>query len=242
MKYFRVEQDLSSRYSGELNATHRWGLPGVEPCPLCGQSGATLGLEYPCVDLSSLPRVELERLSDPSPVPLDELERLRQLVRPMAPLNAVLDAGTEFGPLTGTGSGSFGSFFMPASWSLCIREEALVRLREAGAQGLQGSAVSVRFRTKSPPMLLNLQLDVQGRFHPDALTWARKPPCPRCGISDAEGPLPEPIVLDTATLPEDVDLFRLADAPGIIIATEQLVDAATRLSLDGAVFRAVAAR
>src|SRR5215217_5541470 len=138
--------------------------------------------------------------------------------------------------------GAPGCGAMPASWSLCIREEALARLREAGARGLQGSAVSVRFRTKSPPMLLNLQLDVQGRFHPDALTWTRKPPCPRCGISDAEGPLPEPIVLEAAKLPEDVDLFRLADAPGIIIATEQLVDAATRLSLNGAVFRAVAAR
>ncbi|MFY1826664.1 double-CXXCG motif protein [Myxococcus fulvus] len=242
MKYFRVEQEPASRYSGELNAAPRWGLPGVEPCPLCGLSGATLGLEYPCADLSSLPSKELARLSDPSPVSQGELERLRELVRPFVPANAVLDAGAELGPLTGTGSGTFGSLYMPAAWSLCLRREAMEALQKEGIRGLLGAPVSVKFRTQSPPSLMSLQMDVQGRFHPEALTWTRKPPCPRCGISDVEGPMPDPIVLESGSLPDGVDLFRLADAPGVIIATERFLESVNRLSLDGATFRAVEAR
>lgn len=242
MRFFRVRADASSRYTGDLNATHQWGLPGMQPCPVCGLGGATLGLEYPCVDLSSLPAPELKKLSNPAPVPLEELERLRELVRPLAPRNAVLEPGTEFGPLTGTGSGTFGQLFMQADWSLCMRDEALEQLRGSGVRGLQAGPVDVRFRGKNPPRLVNMQLDVQGRFHSSCLTWTRKPPCSRCGSSEVDGPMPDPIVLEGKTLPEDLGLFRLTDAPGIIIATEHFVEAATRLELDGAAFSEVEAR
>ncbi|NMO14894.1 hypothetical protein HPC49_06000 [Pyxidicoccus fallax] len=242
MRFFRIVKDSSPRYTGDLNAAHRWGLPGAQPCPACGLGGAVLGLEYPCVDLSSLPSAELKRLSNPAPVSLVELERLRELVRPLAPSNAVLEPGAEFGPLTGTGSGSFGQVFLQADWSLCMRHEARERLQDAGIRGLLGGPVEVRFRGKNPPSLLNMQLDVQGRFHPESLTWARKPPCPRCGASDVDGPMPDPVVLDAATLPKGLDLFRLADAPGIIVASERFVEAATRLALDGAEFHPLQAR
>lgn len=242
MRFFRIRSDTSPRYTGELNATHKWGLPGMRPCPVCGLGGAVLGLEYPCADLSSLPAPELKKLSNPAPVPLEELERLRDLVRPLAPRNAVLEPGTELGPLIGTGSGTFGPLFMQADWTLCMRDEALARLRAAGLRGLEAGPVDMRFRGKNPPHLVNLQLEVQGRFHPSCLTWTRRPPCSRCGSSDVEGPMPDPIVLDGNTLPEDTDLFRLTDAPGIIIATARFVEAATRLELDGATFLALEAR
>jgi uncharacterized double-CXXCG motif protein len=194
------------------------------------------------VNLSSLPAPELKKLSNPAPVPLEELERLRELVRPLAPHNAVLEPGTELGPLTGTGSGTFGQLFMQADWTLCMRAEALEQLRAEGLQGLEAEPVDVRFRGKAPPpRLVNMQLEVQGRFHPSCLTWTRKPPCSRCGNSDVEGPMPDPIVLDGGTLPEGLDLFRLADAPGVIIATERFKETAARLELDGALFLAVEA-
>lgn len=242
MRFFSIKRDPSPRYTGNLDAAHRWGLPGMRPCPACGLGGAVLGLEYPCVDLSSLPAPELKKLSNPAPVPLEELERLRELVRPLAPRNAVLEPGAELGPLTGTGSGTFGQLFMQEDWTLCMREEALERLRGAGIHGLQACPVEVRFRMKDPPRLVNVQLDVQGRFHPDCLSWTRKPPCPRCGGSDAEGPMPDPVVLASETLLEGLDLFRLADAPGFIVATERFVETATRLNLDGGLFREVEAR
>jgi uncharacterized double-CXXCG motif protein len=242
MRCFIIKGDPSSRYTGNLSAAHRWGLPGMRPCPECGLGGAVLGLEYPCVDLSSLPEPERKKLSNPAPVPLEELARLRELVRPLAPPNAVLEPGTEFGPLVGTGSGMFGQLFMQADWTLCLREEALEQLTAAGVRGLQVARVDVRFRAKPPPLMVNMQLDVQGRFHPDCLTWTRKPPCPRCGGSEVDGPMPDPVVLERETLPEGRDLFRLADAPGLIIATERFVEAATRLELDGAVFLGIETR
>jgi hypothetical protein len=39
-----------------------------------------------------------------------------------------------------------------------------------------------------------------------------------------------------------MDLFRLTDAPGVIIATARFVETATRLELDGATFLALEAR
>lgn len=242
MRHYEVVRNMSPRYTGDLNAAHRWGLPGMQPCPACGLGGALLGLEYPCVDLSSLPAAELKKLSNPAPVPLEEFERLREQVHPLAPRNAVLEPGTELGPLTGTGSGTFGQFFMQVDWSLCMRPEALERLQGAGLRGLQGCPVDVCFRGKNSPSLLSMQMDVQGRFHPDCLTWARKPPCPRCGMSDADGPMPDPVILDATTLPEGLDLFRLRDAPGIIVASERFVEAAARLELDGATFRELSVR
>ena len=242
MRCFILKKDSSPRYPGNLNAAHRWGLPGMRPCPVCGLGRAVLGLEYPCVDLSSLPAPELRKLSNPVPIPLEELERLRELVRPLAPRNAVLEPGAELGPLTGTGYGTFRPLFMQEDWTLCMREEALEQLRGAGVRGLQACPVDVRFRVKDPPRLVNLQLHVQGRFHPDCLSRTRKPPCPRCGGSEVEGPMPDPVVLASETFPEDLDLFRLADAPGLIIATERFVEAAARWELDGVVFREVESR
>ncbi|WNG62263.1 hypothetical protein F0U59_51865 [Archangium gephyra] len=40
-------------------------------------------------------------------------------------------------------------------------------------------------------------------------------------------------LLDIASLPEHVDIFRLADAPALLIANERLVDAVRRLELNG---------
>jgi uncharacterized double-CXXCG motif protein len=104
-------------------------LPG---CPTCRTGGGVAGHEYPCVDLSGLPPNELEKLSDSWPVPREEFSRLRELVRPLAPRDAVLEPGTRFGPLTGSGSGHFGQLFMQDPWSLYVSREALERLKAAG--------------------------------------------------------------------------------------------------------------
>jgi hypothetical protein len=76
-----------------------------------------------------------------------------------------------------------------------------------------------------------------GRFHSDCLPPS-EPPCPTCGV-DKGYSIPEPYWLDAASLPEHVDIFRLADASTLIIANERLVDAVRRLGLDGVVFKGV---
>jgi uncharacterized double-CXXCG motif protein len=240
MKFYRVEQDPSPRYTGYLNASHKWGLPGVTPCPTCRAGGAGTGLEYPCVDLSGLPPHELKKLSDPWPVPPEEIERLRELVRPLAPIGARLEPGTQLGPLEGTGLGYFGQLFMQDSWAFFMRREALERLQAAGLRGLQGCPIRVRFRTKHAPELLEMQLEMRGLYHPDCLPPDRKPPCPTCGNETFKRP--EPVILDAASLPTDLDLFRLRQGSTNILVTEPFVDAARRLELDGVRFQELEAR
>jgi uncharacterized double-CXXCG motif protein len=240
MKFYEVTGDDSPRYTGDLsNAGYKWGLPGWH-CPVCDLSGGPLGLHYPCVDLSALPPRELKKLSDGWPVPFEEFERLRELVRPLVPKDALLQPGTAFGPLTGTGSGVFGQLFMQNSWTLVMRREALERLQGAGLRGLQGCPLDVRFRAKHPPVLLELQLLAQGRLHPDCLPPDRTPPCSRCGRAALT--LPSTYWLDAASLPAHVDTFRLTDWPTLIFATEAMIGAVKRLDLDGVIFREVDAR
>lgn len=241
MKFYRVGEDSSPRYTGNLNAVHRWILPGIEPCPVCGLGEAITVTPYPCVDLSGLPEEEQTKLSDPWPVPFEEFVRLRELVRPLAPQGAELTPGTEFGPLTGTGAGYFGQLFMQNPWSLYVRREAMERLQAAGVCGMQGCPMDVRFRTKRPPELMDLQLELRGRFHPDCLPRELVPACPTCG-RDKGFSLPTPIILTAGSLPTDLDVFRLVDSPNVIVASERMVEAVRRLELDGVVFREIETR
>lgn len=235
MKFYEVMEDKSQGYRGNLNASHKWGLPGVQRCPACGASGGVVGLQYPCVDLSALP--ERQKFDKPWPVPFEEFARLRELVRPIAPSWAVLEPGAKFGPLEGTGAGSFGQLFMQNPWSLYARRGVIEQLKAAGVRGLQGCPLQVRFRAKHPPELLALQLELHGRFHSSSLPEEPKPACATCGNNPS--PMPETFCLAAASLPEDVDVFRFLDAPGFIIASERMVDSVNRLELDGVVFREI---
>ncbi|WP_205525414.1 double-CXXCG motif protein [Pyxidicoccus trucidator] len=240
MKFYEAETDASTGYTGYLDAVHRWGLPGVQPCPTCRTGGGSPSLAYPCVDLSSLPEHELKKLSNPWPVPREEISRLAELVQPFAPPWALLKPGAQFGPLTGSGSGRFGMLFMQSSWSLYLRREALEQLRAAGVRGLHGCLIQVGFRGKNAPELLELQLELHGRIHPSCLPEGRKPPCPTCGNDRLK--VPSPIVLDAASLPADVDVFRMAEAWTVILVTERFVDAVAGLGLDGVKFQELETR
>ncbi|HZI09421.1 MAG TPA: double-CXXCG motif protein [Myxococcus sp.] len=239
MKFYQVEEDTAAGYTGNMRAAPRWGFPGVTACSACGVGGGWAGLQYPCVDLSSLPeRTELE---DPGrQVSREEFLRLRELVRPHVPAWARLEPGADFGPPTGTGTGTFGQLFMQNPWSLYMRREALEQLVDTGVQGLLGCPVDVRFRGKSPPGMLAMQLELHGHFHPDCLPPDLPPPCPKCGNSCHA--MPEPFILEAASLPEHTDLFRLSAWPTLIVASERFVDSAKKLALDGAVFRELAMR
>ncbi|HVG61934.1 MAG TPA: double-CXXCG motif protein, partial [Hyalangium sp.] len=65
----------------------------------------------------------------------------------------------------------------------------------------------------------------------------RPPPCPTCGRDAFR--LPDELLLDAASLPSDVDLFRVADFLTVLICTERFVQAVQRLGLDDIVFREI---
>lgn len=129
---------------------------------------------------------------------------------------------------------------MQNPWSLCMRREALEQLQSAGVRGLTGCPTQVRFRTRRAPDLRDIQLEIHGRFHPDCLPPSN-PPCSTCGVSMGYS-VPDPYLLDASSLPQHVDIFRLADASTRIIANERMVDTVRRLELDGVVFKELEVR
>jgi hypothetical protein len=118
--------------------------------------------------------------------------------------------------------------------------DALARLQAEGLRGLKGCRTQLRFRKKNPPELLELEIHPHGRLHPDCTPRDRPPPCPTCG-RDAFS-LPEELLLEAASLPADIDLFRLANFLTVLICTERFVQAVRRLELDEIVFRDVPLR
>ncbi|MFP2930044.1 double-CXXCG motif protein [Pyxidicoccus sp. 3LG] len=237
MRFYRVEEDKGAGFTGNLRAMPRWGFPGVTACDVCGMGGGQAGLQYPCVDLSNLP--ERKELEDPGrQVSFEDFLRLRELVRPYAPAWARLEPGADFGPPTGTASGTFGQLFMQNPWSLYLRREALEQLQSAGVKGLTACPLDVRFRGKNSPELLAPQLELHGRFHPDCLPPDRAAPCLKCGR--VRHAMPEPSILDAASMPEHTDLFRLGAWTTMIVASECMVEAVQKLALDGVSFRPLA--
>ncbi len=166
---------------------------GVIDCPACKATWGTNTKAYPSVDLT--PVASLANLKEARAEPIEEYERLRELVRPYLP---------------------------------------------PGAVGLKGGRASLRFRQRASPDLLELELHPVGRAHADCLPADRQPRCPRCGRFGLT--LPKPLLLDAATLPSHLDVFRLEDFSTVIVCTERFVDACQRLGFDGVTFHPLLAR
>ena len=230
MQYFAIEEDRAAGYTGFVDAAHKWGLPGVSNCPGCKATGSSI-LSYPSVDLT--PVAALADFEKARAEPLEEYERLRELVRPLLPPGAVLKPGTSLGPAIGTAQGRFGSFTMSCLGALRVRREALEQFQAEGLQGLKGCRMQVRFRQRNAPELLELELFPVCRLHPDCLPPGYEPPCSRCGRPRVDKP--KELLLDARTLPGDLDLFRSTDY-SIELCTERFVEACGRLGLDGLVF------
>jgi uncharacterized double-CXXCG motif protein len=230
--FYKVVMDERTLASGDFNAAHRWGLPGVQ-CPQCGAIWSGAGLQFPSGDASAL--AERAELEEPHlERNFARFEYLRELVRPLLPPGVPLEPGTHFGPLVGNAWGKFGPFAWLNPCTLLVRREVLERLRAEVLRGLEGYRTALRFRQKQAPELLELELMPHGRFHPDCLS-EREPPCARCGRKGIS--MPEQPVLKADSLPTHLDLFRLADLTTQLIATERFAQAVQRLGPRGVAFK-----
>lgn|SRR5215217_1107731 len=237
-RFFWLREDRTeTTFDGEFDAAHKWGLPGVS-CPTCGATWSGVGHNYPCVDLSLLP--ENDEFLKARRESFSEFARLRELVRPLAPLRATLPPGTNFGPLVGRAFGEFGPFTWLGDAMLLMRRDTLEQLQDAGVRGLLGGRTELRFRKKNPPELLEPQLEPLGQLHPDCIPSDTPPPCTTCGRHGFSRP-DEPI-LDAASLPQELDLFRVGNFATMLIGTERFMDAVQRLGLVGMTFRELPTR
>ncbi|NNB97081.1 hypothetical protein HJC10_09520 [Corallococcus exiguus] len=236
--WLRDDEAATSRYSGDFDATHKWFLPGIKDCPGCGVTSAGWGRQYPAVDLSLIP--EHREFEEPRAEPFHEFVRLRELVRPLVPPNTSLPPGTSFGPLTGTASGQFGPFTWQGTSLMIIRRDALDSLQAAGIRGLLGCKTELRFRQKTPPDILELQIEPHGLLHRDCLPPGLAPPCPTCGHQYFRRP--DDPILDGASLPTDRDLFRLDNFSTMIIGTDRFKDAVEQGGWTGISFRELPVR
>ncbi|MFP2908615.1 double-CXXCG motif protein [Pyxidicoccus sp. 3LFB2] len=219
-RYFELTS-AEGRWSGTYRAERRWSLPGLEDCPGCRETWAGV-LTYPAVDLSALDVAR--ELEEARPEPFQEYSRLRELVRPYCPPDAPLEPGTAFGPLVGSARGKWGPLTSDM-WTLLVREDALQVLAKLNVRGIV--PVRPRFRRPPSPGIAELALLAQGRLHPDCLPPERSGPCAVCGRD--EWSLPAHRWLDPASLPEELDVFRLADAPTLIVVSERFADALLEL-------------
>ncbi len=224
-------QAPNPRFSGDHTDDRKWGLPGVR-CPVCNASWSTAADAYPSVDLSHLPPQEQKKYVARLEKDYVEFERLREQVRPLVPPGVHLWPGTTFGPMTGPARGKFGPLALAHSWTLLMQREPLERLQAEGLSGLKGCRTEMRFRSNSPPELLEMELLPRGRVHPDCLPADRPKPCPKCERKGWKRPSESDLVLDGATLPQDLDLFRLEDFLTTIIGTERFVEAVRRLGYE----------
>ncbi|HVG64315.1 MAG TPA: double-CXXCG motif protein [Hyalangium sp.] len=228
MKFYWLQRVPHPRYSGWYAYGHKWGLPGVH-CPVCDATWAGTGDAYPSVDLSHLSAREQKKYLPRVEEDYAEFERLREQVCPLVPPGVRLRPGTEFGPMNGSAQGEFGPLVLVNSWELLMRREPLERLHAEGLRGLKGCRAELRFRKKNPPELLEMELLPRGAFHPACIP-EHPPACSKCGGGGFKRP--EEPMLDTATLPQDLDLFRLADFMTMIIGTEGFVEAVRRLGYE----------
>ncbi len=236
--FYWLHEDEGSRSSGEVSGTHRWGLPGIS-CPACGVSWANTTLAYPFVDLSGVP--EESEFEEPRRETYEVFVRLREAIRPLLPPGKLLQPGTGLGPLVGTARGRFGPFCFLNPWTLLMRRENLEQLQAEGLQGLLGVRPRLRYRhKKNPPELVELQLEPEGLLHPDCLPPECPPQCSTCGRYVFS--LPEEPLLEAASLPASLDLFRLANFTTVLIASARFVETVRRLGFDGVRFQELPTR
>ncbi|PTL75781.1 double-CXXCG motif protein [Vitiosangium sp. GDMCC 1.1324] len=230
MRFYRLSSAPyeSLRYTGEYNARRKWGLPGLQ-CPSCNVPYVGDSEVYPNVDLSGLPGAEqLEKAW--LETDLERFKHLREMVRPLVPAGAPLVPGARFGPLVGSARGNFAQLHMLYADRVIIRRDALEQLQAEGLRGLKGGRTGLRFRQRNAPELIELEVEMLGLFHPDCLPPGKAEPCVTCG--GYRFSLPEQPLLDKASLPGHLDVFRLRNFTNAIVITERFADTLRRLGFE----------
>jgi uncharacterized double-CXXCG motif protein len=235
MRVFDCNQDESADelLDYELDATSKWGLPGVK-CPTCGSTWGTTGVEYPTVDISNEPFAD--EYTRYWPVSLEELERLAARIRPRFPEGVPLLPGTHFGTLTGSASGPFPDFVWLSSWSLLIKRDAYAQLRAKNVRMPAAIAPELRLPKNQFNNLLVLEILPLVSLASSSFLPGDEP-CKSCGREGRQVDVP---IVSRDSIPAEMDMFRPHNFPTYILATERFKQVVDELGLKGMVFQELA--
>lgn len=226
-RIYRLREDEIPGIDGEVNAVHRWGLPGLRNCVSCGQTWSCAGIEMPSVDLSPVGedlrdrdslKVEKKNLW---PVSNVEIDRLMELVRPFVPKDLELEPGASFGPLLGYATGPFVEFTATAgSGSTFLAKTHVVAEMEASGLNIKTVKAQLEFEGGEFEELYEFEILPQVHvFVPEEVLANR---CPKCGRLGAT--VPERLTAYSDTWPEGADLVRAIELPTVVLCSARFRD------------------
>jgi uncharacterized double-CXXCG motif protein len=227
-RLFLINPDYE-HFRYHIEAVHECGFSGVI-CPVCGVTRQTIGICYPAIDLSSLPYGE--RFLHPEIIPLDKFEAWKAEITPLLPVGALIRPATKFGPLVGTLTGSPGDISFVSYWHVLSEILSVQRLQERGIRGIVPARTQLTSRRKNAPELIEWQLELRGELADSAFDdIGPQPTCPGCGYRK-QGPITRRIIKEE-TIPSDLDIFRVRNAPTHVFVSGAFVDAVQALELTG---------
>lgn len=233
MKIYRVIEPEVVRY--EIIASHKWCLPGVI-CPKCGTWSNT-GIEYPNVDLSGFKEEKSFRKA--RAVDLKEFNLMRKSLETYLK-DKLLLTGTDFGPLVGTVTGKLSDIVFSVPWTLLVNKNVFEILRNEGLRSLKGVSAILKSKSKKKTIDKYIEIEIEpytylvDRCFPNGKRPMECELCGRRGIT-----VPENIILDKKTIPEDVDIFRGKDLTTYIFVTERFKEVVEKHQLTGAEFKPI---
>lgn len=233
MKIYEIREDQYRKKAGYIEAIHKWGLPGVI-CPVCKSTWSTIGLEYPTVDLNGFADETLYRKARTEP--LDEFLKLRQKIKNAFPKLTVLNPGTEFGALKGKAIGLMDGFVWRSWWTISLARTALEQLKGSSLLLPDSAKAELEFKREESE-IYELDLPLQGRLVNGIYDSSQLNYCVACGRDSISKP--EKILIDNASIPNNIDIFRVSNFTTIILVTERFVETVNSLNIKGAVFEEV---
>jgi uncharacterized double-CXXCG motif protein len=190
-------------------------LPGVK-CDECGATWASTGTAYPSVDLSNIP--DVRAFTEGWPVSIVELAQLCELVKDFVPANVDLPPGTELGPLEGNAWGKFGDFAWSNPWTPLVSARVIRLLVTQDIRMPTSVSTRIRYRAKTAPELLELEIIPQAELAPAAFEDGTLSLCHGCGRPQSRV---REIIVGASSVPNDLDLFRVRRFSQIILTTER---------------------
>jgi uncharacterized double-CXXCG motif protein len=214
----------------DIRISRHWGLPGVS-CQHCGNIWYSNGESYPGVKINFIS--ELKMFSAIGPFPLGKLNLLRDSIKSHFPQTALLRPGCQFGELKGYAKGNPTEVFWGKIATLLVTKNVVDKLDSLSLHLPEVFQTMVMIRNKKE-YFYEYQFELKARLSDKYKKESISEHCEVCGYSNLS--LANEISIKQSSIPTDVDLFKVVEAPTVILCTEKFYNAVNPLGLDNLAF------